>query len=335
MKPKGLSIKTRIGLRVWYVGRTTLLVLPIVLMQAIVIAVLYFIVRSNLIRAAKTILILIDLAFGESFVYTIWFALQEKFMSYQAFRQKVAHETKNERLYGELLTNDLDEEVRLAAVSRVYDTKRLNDIVRNDENWRVRSAAAEHIYHPSDAEALLRSSADPNVRVIALSRISDTGVLREYALNDPDYRVRAAAAEKIKAPEILLEIIHGAQTKTEWRVCLPKLIRKCKVNGIIPENVLTAIRNAKHVEEMLNLMVCPDCGADVNIHDESWEEDIDNRSEFDEDPIQIEHCSVYTCNGCGREEQLRCWIEPFDRGFAIPLASFLDAAEKKTADQAK
>ena len=334
MKPKGLSIKTRIGLRSWYIGRTALLVLPIALMQAVVIAALYLVVRSNLIRAAKTILVLIDLAFGESFVYVIWFALQEKFMSYQAFRQKVARETKSERLHQELLTNDPDEEVRLAAVGKVHDTNRLSDFARNDANWRVRSAAADRIHNPSDAEALLRASGDPNVRMIALSRICDVAVLREYALNDPDYSVRVSAAGKIESSEILLEIIHGAQTESEWRVCLPKLIRKSKVDGIIPENVRTAIRNAKYVEKMLDLKVCPDCGAEVCHFEECGFVNLDSSSDYDDDPTLVELFQFYKCEGCGRKEEWRRGIEPFDWGFAVPLASFLDAADKKAAGYA-
>ncbi|MEN6562069.1 MAG: HEAT repeat domain-containing protein [Christensenella sp.] len=332
MKPKGLSIKTRIGLRTWHIGRTALLVLPIALMQAIVIAVVYLIVRSDLLRIAKTMLVLIDLWFGESLVYGVWFVLQEKFMDYQAFRQKVARETKRARLHQELLTNDPDEEVRLAAVEKVYEINRLNDIALNDENWRVRAAAAAGIHHPGDAEALLRASGDPDVRMLAMLKICDVAVLREYALNDPDYRVRAAAAGKIESPEILLEIIDGEQSESVWRVCLPKLIRKSKVDGIIPENVRTAIRNAKYVEKMLNLKVCPDCGAEVFMHEECRDVDIDNISEYDDDPILVEHYHFYKCSGCRREEEWRRWLEPFDRGFAVPLASILDEADKKAED---
>ena len=325
MKPKGLSIKTRIGLRTWYIGRTALLVLPIVLMQAIVIVVLYFIVRSNMIRAAKTILILIDLAFGESFVYSIWFVLQEKFMTYQTFRQKVASETKSERLHEELLTNDSDEEVRLAAVSRVCDINRLSDIARNDENWRVRSAAADRIHHPSDAEALLRSSDDPTVRVIALSRICNAEVLREYALNDLDYRVRAEAVGKIESPEILLEIIDGEQSECVWRVCLPKLIQNSKADGIIPENVRLAIRNAKYAKKMLAMRVCPFCCSEVSSHREDME-DYDYSAYFDsERPEDILYIDVYTCSHCARVSR---------DDFAVSLASFLNAEDEKSVSQA-
>lgn len=323
MKPKGLSLITRIGLRVWYFGRTALLVLPIALMQAIVIAVLYFIVRSDLLRMAKTILVLIDLWGGESFVYLIWLVLQEKFMDYQTFRQKVASETKNPRLHKELLANDIDEEVRLAAIGQVRDSSWLNDIALTDDSLRMRIAAAERLSELEEAEALLRASDNPRVKQTALSYIRDQATLREYALNDPNSCVRAAAAEKIDSPELLLKIMDGTQDSGVWRICLPKLIRNSKVEGIVPDSLWTAIRNAVHTEALLDMRVCPDCGAQVFFFEETRGVDIDNISEYDDDPTWVEQYQYYECNGCRREEEWRRCIEPFDRGFAVPLGTLL------------
>lgn len=323
MKPKGLSLKTKIGLGAWYFGRTALLVLPIALMQAGVIVALIFLVRSDLLRVGKTILFLIILWFGESFVYGIWFVLQEKFMDYQAFRRKVASETKNPRLHKKLLANDMDEEVRLAAIGQVRDSSWLNDIALTDDSLRMRIAAAERLSEPDEAEALLRASDNPRVKQTALSYIRDQATLREYALHDPNSCVRAAAAEKIDSPELLLKIMDGTQDKGVWRICLPKLIRNSRVEGVIPESLWTAIRNAVHAEALLDMRVCPDCGAEVCHFEENRGVDIDNISEYDDDPTLVVFCKFYRCEGCGREEEDYYYLEAHNPGFSVPLGTLL------------
>lgn len=213
--------------------------------------------------------------------------------------------------------------VRKAVLWKIRNEALLREYALNDGSEEVRVKAVEFIHQPGELETLLRASGDPKVREIAATKVKNEALLREVALSDPNIDVRIAAAKNIKSPDILLEIIADTDKVSLWRLCLPKLIRNSKVDGILPESIQTALRNAKYAEQLLKLPVCPDCGGEVEYREEYRDVDIDNISEYDDDPTLVEFWQFYICRECGREESKSFGINPYDPGFSMPLGSLL------------
>ncbi len=211
--------------------------------------------------------------------------------------------------------------VRKAVLWKIRNEALVREIALNDGSDDVRISAAEHIRQPEELETLLRASGDPKVREIAASKVKNEALLREVALSDSNIDVRIAAAKNIEDPDILLEIIADTDSVSLWRLCLPKLIRNSKVDGIIPNSIRASLRNAKYAEKLLDLLVCPTCGGEVYYQEEYRDVDIDNISEFDDDPTLVEFRKLYICKDCGKEES--------DKDPTIPLGSLLTEDSKK------
>ena len=192
--------------------------------------------------------------------------------------------------------------VRTIALLRIQNEALVREIAMNDGSQEVRISAAEHIRQPEALETLLRASGDPKVREIAASKVKNEALLREVALSDSDIDVRIAAAKNIEAPDILLEIIADTDSVSLWRLCLPRLIRNSKVDGVIPESIRASLQKAKYAEKLLDLKVCPDCWGEVEYREEYRDVDIDNISEYDDDPTLVEFWQFYICRDCGKEE---------------------------------
>lgn len=311
MQPTGLSRRTQLNLFFRYLLKTVLLCLPVLLTQAAVIALMIAIVRSGMTRAGKILLSLADLLYGESAVYLVWMKVSEKLTNYAGFRQKIAQSTENPKWQKELLENDKNEDVRAAATAQAGGWKRLTDVALNDCSDKVRLAATERIWGADEAETLLRASGDPRVRECAVLRIRDDALLRELALNDPAKAVRITAMEHIESPEILRELVSGANDEDVWRACLPKLMLRSMAGGSLLPETAEALRSAAGAEKLLKLRVCPRCFGEVIYHQELTSS-YDSAFDYEEDEPYMD---LYTCQHCCHEVE--------DEDFSLELCAFL------------
>ncbi len=128
-----------------------------------------------------------------------------------------------------IAVEDVDAAVRRGAVSRLLDTAKIKQIAQNDTDADVRAAAQHHLARLLTGEVSgtlsaqqrlaevegqrsmtvlehLLAHGDEAIRLAALNQIEDEQRLEEIALNHPQARIRALAAERISQVERLQKI---------------------------------------------------------------------------------------------------------------------------------
>lgn len=161
-----------------------------------------------------------------------------------------------------LAKNDVEADVRLAAVHKLKDREKLIAIIQQEKNPAVRTSMIEHLmpFMETDASldtriekliknldsqalaAIVESTKSAALGSLALESISDENVLKSYALKLPLAALRQRAAEKI-SDESLLEELEKAT--------------KGKDKGVfrIARNKLQAIRDELKKEENLEQQI--------------------------------------------------------------------------------
>ncbi|MCG8311825.1 MAG: DUF349 domain-containing protein [Pseudomonadales bacterium] len=163
----------------------------------------------------------------------------------QAVAQLNAADTDDLHIIELLAKNDVEPDVRFAAVQKIFDQEKLISVIQQEKHPETRIKMIEQLLSTIDADAginawvekliqgldgqalttIIETTKNATLGLLALQGISDEGVLKNYALNLPLAALRQQAVEKVESEELLEEIEKASKGKDKsvFRIARNKL----------------------------------------------------------------------------------------------------------------
>lgn len=197
---------------------------------------------------------------------------KQKATRLEAVQTLNSHQAAELEILLSLATNDPEQDVQIAAISRIQDTQTLIDLHKKVEG-AVREHIEQSLYDMANKQSLsifdliidldlltdmIVASASPEAFINGLARLEDSAALLKIALNGKTARIRQAAAELLESEQALKELAQSAKAKDKGtyqiaKTKLDKLRHEAKLKAEQTEQIDKVLHAIEELAKTDNL----------------------------------------------------------------------------------